>query len=118
MALLPQDDIAVGTTVSIFFQFLGGAVFLAVGENIFVARFVSELHTSAPSLDAEAVVAAGAAGLAKVVGLLDPDVLVGALDAFNVAITTTFYIIAALSAVAFFCAFGVEWRSVKGPLMV
>jgi hypothetical protein len=116
MSLLPQKDIAVGTSIGIFFQFLGGAVFLAVGENIFVARLVSSLHTYAPSLDAVAVVAAGAAGLKEVVSVQDPSAMTGALAAYNVGITSTFYIIAAVAALAFFCAFGVEWRSVKGPL--
>lgn len=38
----------------------------------------------------------------------------GALLAYDEAIMSTFYLCAAGGAAAFVCAFGLEWRSVKG----
>ena len=112
MSILPQRDLPSGTSISVFFQFFGGAIFLAVAENIFVSRLTTELGIYAPHVDAQAVVAAGAEGLRKVVR--NPVDLAGAVQAYDVAITGTFYLCAAGAAVAFFCAFGLEWRSVKG----
>lgn len=75
MSLLPQDDIPIGTTICVFFQFFGGAIFLAIGKNVFLSRLTSSLHTYAPSLDVATVVAAGAEGLRKVISLEDPSAL-------------------------------------------
>jgi hypothetical protein len=113
MTLLPANDIPIGTSICMFFQFFGGAVFLAIGENIFVSRLVSSLHTYAPSLDAEMIVAAGAEGLRKTVASYDPTALDGAVHAYNVATASTFYPVAAGAVMVFICAFGVEWRNVK-----
>jgi hypothetical protein len=112
MALLPQSDLPTATSISVFFQFFGGAIFLAIGENIFVSSLVKHLHIYAPELDAEKVVLVGAEGLRKVVQA-GPD-LHGALLAYDAAITQTFYLTAAGAVVGFFCSFGMEWRSVKG----
>jgi len=112
MALLPQSDLPAATSISVFFQFFGGAIFLAIGENIFVSSLVKNLHIYAPQIDAETVVLAGAEGLRKVVKA-GPD-LHAALLAYDVAITQTFYLTAAGAVVGFFCSFGMEWRSVKG----
>lgn len=114
MSILPQNDIPTGTSISVFIQFFGGAIFLAIGENIFVSRLVSALHTYAPTLDASTVVAAGAEGLRRVVAMEDPAALVSALHAYDIAITSTFYLCVAGSCAAFLFAFGVEWKSVKG----
>ena len=112
MALLPQSDLPTATSISVFFQFFGGAIFLAIGENIFVSSLVKHLHLYAPQVDAEAVVIAGAEGLRKVVSA-GPD-LHAALLAYNVAITQTFYLTAAGAVVGFFLSFGMEWKSVRG----
>jgi hypothetical protein len=112
MSLLPQSDLPTATSISVFFQFFGGAVFLAISENIFVSSLVKNLHIYAPQVNAEAVVVAGAEGLRKVVAA-GPD-LRGALLAYDVAITQTFYLTAAGGVAGFLCSFGMEWRSVKG----
>jgi len=111
MAILPQSDLPTATSIAVFFQFFGGAIFLAIGENIFVSSLVKNLHIHAPQVDAQMVVVAGAEGLRKVVEA-GPD-LQGALLAYNVAITQTFYLTAAGAVAGFLCSFGMEWRSVK-----
>jgi len=113
MVLLPANDIPIGTAICVFFQFFGGAIFLAIAENIFSSRLVSALHTHAPSLDAATVILAGAEGLRKVVNMEDPSALEGAIKAYNIAVTGTFYPVAAAGAIAFLFAFGVEWRRGK-----
>ena len=111
MVILPEADIPIGTSMAVFFQFFGGAIFLAIGESIFVTRLNSALYTYAPTLSAAKVVAAGATGLKTVVemeGAGDVGLLGGKL-AYNQAITSTFYLMAAGAAVSFLCGFGIQW---------
>jgi hypothetical protein len=55
-------------------------------------------------------VAAGAEGLRKVVSLEDPAALEGGIVAYNLAITSTFYLVAASAGFSFFCALGMSGR--------
>jgi len=112
MTLLPQADLPTATSISVFFQFFGGAIFLNIGENIFVSSLVKNLHKYAPNVDATLVVNVGAAGLRKVVKA-GAD-LEGSLLAYDAAITRTFFLCAAGAVLGFFCSFGMEWGSVKG----
>jgi hypothetical protein len=116
MTLIPSADLPVVTSIAVFFQFFGGAIFLAISENIFVSKLVDSLHVYAPSLDAEMVVAAGAEGLRKVVNMEtvggdDQLVLAGALVAYNKAIMQTFWLAVAGGIAAFVASFGMEWRN-------
>lgn len=114
MSLLPTNDLTSATSIVVFFQFLGGAIFLGIAENIFVSRLVSSLHEYTPELDAQAVVNVGANGLRKLLsqeGQLD--LLDGALLAYDDAITRTFLLGAAGAAIAFVASFGMKWRSFK-----
>jgi hypothetical protein len=112
MAVLSPSQLPTGTSIAVFFQFLGGSIFLAIGENILVSRLTDALALYAPDVNAAAVIGAGAAGLRGVVGTSGTD-LENCIEAYNVAITATFYLCAAGAAVAFLAAFGMEWRSVK-----
>jgi hypothetical protein len=111
MSLLPPSQLPIGTSIAVFFQFLGGSIFLAISSNILNSRLTTALATYAPTVNATMVIAAGAEGLRKVV--TDKTELEGAVLAYNVAITGTFYLCAAGAAVAFLAAFGMEWRSFK-----
>lgn len=116
MIILPEDDIPIGTSIAVFFQFFGGAIFLALGESIFVARLISALHTYAPALNATDVVNAGATGLKAIVEMeVAGEIgLQGGKLAYNQAITNIFYLMTAGAAVSFLCSFGIEWG---GPVV-
>jgi arginine exporter protein ArgO len=114
MSLLPTSDLTSATSIVVFFQFLGGAIFLGIAENIFVSRLVSSLQEYAPELDAQAVVDVGANGLRTLLNNEGKMNLLGAaLRAYDAAITRTFLLGAAGAAIAFFASFGMEWRSFK-----
>jgi hypothetical protein len=118
MSLIAPADLPVATSIAVFFQFFGGAMFLAISENIFVSKLISALHEYAPSLDAGTIVAAGASGLRKTVENEggDASALRGALIAYNAAIMQTFWLTVAGGALAFVASFGMEWKNlVKKP---
>ncbi|MCJ1390773.1 hypothetical protein MMC18_003634 [Xylographa bjoerkii] len=110
-AALPLPKVATATSIIVFFQFLGGAVLLAIAQNIFNTHLRSELLLRAPTLDPETVIKAGAGAVREIVSgsQLGP-----VLEAYDIAITDTFYVPAAGGAAAFVAACGLEWISVKG----
>jgi hypothetical protein len=92
-----------------FMQQLGGAVFLAVGQNLFSSQLVQQLSGIA-GLDPEAIVNTGATELRRVVAPDEIDTVVGA---YSYSLTRAFILSAALSACMLIGALMVEWRSIK-----
>ncbi|KAL8720385.1 MAG: hypothetical protein Q9225_002737 [Loekoesia sp. 1 TL-2023] len=111
--VLPLDDVPIGTTIIIFLQTLGGALFISVGQNIFTNRLMKNLIVDAPSLPPELVLHTGATKLRG----LDPASLSGVLRAYNSAITQTFYVSLAMAAFSIVGSALIEWKSVKGKKM-
>ncbi|CAK41125.1 uncharacterized protein An12g02860 [Aspergillus niger] len=110
-ASLPSEDVPVGTALMIFYQTLGGAVFLIVAQNLFQHELVKRLTgRNIPGVDASSVAAAGAT---EVRNLVPPKYLGESLEAYNGAVVKTFYISVALAAVAVLATFVPEWKSVK-----
>lgn len=87
MVVLSVADVSVGTAILTFFQFLGGSLFLAIGENILTQQLLKELATRAPTLDARVIVLAGATAVRQVV---DAENLTAVLEAYNAAIISVF----------------------------
>ncbi|KAK2768840.1 MFS sugar transporter [Arachnomyces sp. PD_36] len=109
--VLTIDDIPVGTAVIMFSQTLGGALFVSVGQNVFTNELVSGLVKAAPGLDPSVVLAVGATNLKSAI---PPEFLDGVQSAYNDALTNSWYVSTALSALSILAAFGMEWKSVKG----
>ncbi|KAI4128159.1 MAG: hypothetical protein LQ338_002861 [Usnochroma carphineum] len=112
--VLPLDDVPIGTTIIIFVQTLGGALFISVAQNIFTNRLINNLITDVPTVNAGIVSHTGATNLRKAV---DPASIGGVLTAYNSAITQTFYVSVAMAALSIFGSVLIEWRSVKGKKM-
>jgi len=108
------------------FQFLGGAVFLAIAQSVFASNMKSEIATLAPDLDPQVVVQAGAGAFRQV---LTPSQVDAVLQAYNVGITATFvstqhvlsdcaelsqWIPTGGAIIAFLIGWGMEWKIVKG----
>ncbi|KAL8819246.1 MAG: hypothetical protein Q9223_002277 [Gallowayella weberi] len=109
--VLPLEDVPIGTTIIIFLQMLGGALFIAIAQNIFNNRLISNLVADVPSIDPTTVLRLGATNIKK---NLDPAIIGDVLVAYNSAITQTFYVSVAIAALSIFGAVAIEWKSVKG----
>ena len=107
--VLPRKDVPTGLALMFFGQFLGGATFISVAQNIFTNRLVSAL-SSVPNFDPRSVVNVGATDLRRVV---EPDNLVLVLSAYNYALTKAFVVALALACCSAVGAAGMEWKSVK-----
>ncbi|KAH9902351.1 putative efflux pump [Xylariomycetidae sp. FL2044] len=109
--VLDIKDVPVGTSVIIFCQTLGGALFVSVGQNVFQNKLVQELAAHAPSVDPRAVLGAGATGL---IDSLPASVIPDIILSYSNALTTTFIAGIALAVFTVFGSVMVEWKSVKG----
>ncbi|KIW01485.1 uncharacterized protein PV09_07238 [Verruconis gallopava] len=109
--VLPKADIAIGTSIMMFSQTLGGALFVSVGQNVFTNELVKGIKHYVPNLDAGFVLSVGAT---EIKNRVPPASLSGVLQAYNDALTRTWYAAVALACLSGLgCAF-VQWKSVKG----
>lgn len=114
-SVLSPADTPVGVATVSFFQMFGGAFFTGVSQTIFNQQLIKELLKNVPGVDIAQLLAAGTAAVHKVAS---PDELPGIVLSYNRAILDPFYLAAAVTATAFFCALGIEWINVKGKNLV
>lgn len=110
-SVLPTEDIPVGTAVVMFTQTLGGALFVSVAQNVFTNSLLRNVQTIVPNLDPMVVLAAGATTLQKEI---PAQYLAGVREAYNSAITDTFYVGVTTAALSIIGALAMEWKSIKG----
>ncbi|KAK0620475.1 major facilitator superfamily domain-containing protein [Immersiella caudata] len=113
--VLTGPDIAVGTSVVIFFQTLSGTIFISVANNIFHDQLVSELRNRVPTVSPEVVISVGASGIAEALGGRYPGEIGVILESYSAALGRVWIILAVLACLSVFGAVFPEWRSVKKP---
>jgi EmrB/QacA subfamily drug resistance transporter len=109
--VLPAADIPTGTAIVMFFQTLGGALFVSVGQTVFTNKLVSGLKAAVPGLDPAIVLKIGATQLKTAI---DEQYRSGVLQAYNDALTTSYYVAVALATLSIVGSLTIEWKSVKG----
>lgn len=107
--ILERSDIAIGSAIIMFIRFLGSAIFLPVGENIFLNELISNLR-NLPGIDAADVTSGGATELRN---YASGDNLTTLLWDYNDAIVDVFYMVVATSAITVLGTVFVEWKSLK-----
>ena len=108
----PPEDMPTACSWEVFFKSLGGAVGISIAQTIFSDVLLSRLQ-QIPGLDAIAVVNAGAADVSAMKGVV-PAALVNRVKlAYNDAITRTFIVPVAATALAFVLAWGMERRRIE-----
>lgn len=109
--VLDISVVPIGTSVIIFVQTLGGALFVSVGQNIFSNRLAQGLKHYAPSIDPAIVLNTGATSIQQTIDKAD---LRGVTLAYNNALTQTFLVAAVMAALTIIGSLTIEWKSVKG----
>ncbi|EXJ96431.1 hypothetical protein A1O1_01557 [Capronia coronata CBS 617.96] len=110
-AVLPLKDVPTGTALVMFMQTFGGALFVSVGQNIFNNRLITEIPKYVPGLDPSIILHVGATSLKE---QIPAGSLAGVQEAYNTALTNTWYIAVAMACMTAIGAVFVEWKSVKG----
>jgi hypothetical protein len=108
--VLAVSDVPTGAVVLIFAQILGGTVWLSVAQNVLTGQLLQGLVGVVPGLSPKTVLNMGATGLRAAVA---PQYLNEVLEAYNFALTRTFFCAVSLGAVSLIASCGMEWRSIK-----
>ncbi|KAJ7043819.1 DHA14-like major facilitator [Mycena alexandri] len=109
--VLNLQDVPTGTSLIMFAQTLGGALFVSVGQNIFTNKLVSGLVSEVPGVDPAIVLNAGATSLRNAV---DAQYIPAVISVYNTALVNAFYVSIAMGCLSIVGALGMEWKSVKG----
>ena len=103
-------DMPITTSVLTFTQVLSAAVFLPISQSVFQNRLVVDLESRLSVADAAAIVKAGATGFQK---SLSSQNLPLALEGYNEALSETFYVGVACSALSIGGTLFMDWLSIK-----
>ena len=109
--VLDISQVPIGTSVIIFVQTLGGALFVSVGQSVFTNKLSAGLTKYAPSLNPAVVLTTGATSIQKEI---DKAFLPGVTQAYNEALTQAFLVAAIMAASTIVGSLAIEWKSVKG----
>ncbi|CAD6914054.1 unnamed protein product, partial [Tilletia laevis] len=101
---LAPEDIELGSAIVIFFQTLGGTMFVSIAQSVFQNKFLIYLR-ALPNVNAEQVVSHGLSAFREFTSAED---LPAVASAANQAINKTYLISAVLGALAFVSVFGME----------
>lgn len=96
-AIVDPADLSTASAMALFFQLLGGAIWLSVGQSIFTNKLILDLK-KAPSIDAASVVAAGATELRRI---LSGEDLSYAIDSYMAGLKNAYAIGIALGGATF-----------------
>jgi len=107
--VLRNADVPIGASLMFFAQWLGGAIFVSIGQNVLTTKLVSGL-ASIPGFDAKYVTSYGATDLRTFV---PQQFLAEVLGIYNGALVKVFEVALILSCLSVFGALAMEWRSVK-----
>ena len=111
-ACLELADVPIGTAMLMFVQLLGGAMFVSIGQNIFVNDLTSSVQRlNIPGLDPAALAQSGATQFRDFV---DSAYLNDVLMGYNGALVKTFQVALIMACLSVLGAAGMEWKSVKG----
>ncbi|KAH9995350.1 putative efflux pump [Xylariaceae sp. FL0662B] len=109
--VLDIRDVPTGTSVLVFVQTIGGALFVSVAQSVFAKRLGEQLAANVPGLDPRVVLGAGATNLR---GSVPPEFVPGVVLSYSNALTATFLVGTGLATFTVFGSAAIEWRSVKG----
>ncbi|KZL70660.1 major facilitator superfamily transporter [Colletotrichum incanum] len=111
-AVLPPDEISIGTAAVVASQSLGGAIFISVGNTLFQNHLLqASAQNMVPGVDIRAVLEGGATSFRTVV---PANALPMLLTVYNEALRVAFTAAIPLAGVSAIAACFMEWKSVKG----
>ncbi|KAI8931175.1 hypothetical protein NX059_011527 [Plenodomus lindquistii] len=103
------EDIAMRTAILLFFQTLGGTIFISVAQNIFANRLVGYITHSDVRFDSQLVLSIGADDLRDHFSNQD---LVEVLNAYLVGLRATWILGISCAGAAFIVSFGSQYRNI------
>ncbi|ETI24732.1 hypothetical protein G647_04102 [Cladophialophora carrionii CBS 160.54] len=112
-AIVKPSDLSSVSAIILFFQTIGGAVFISAAQAGFANKLLHQLPSKAPTVDAGKVLATGATDLRTV---FTPAQIPGILDAYMEGLRVPFIIAITCACLTFLIAFAPRWESIKGKV--
>ncbi|TAQ85849.1 hypothetical protein B7494_g5816 [Chlorociboria aeruginascens] len=109
--VLSLEDVAVGASLMFFAQWLGGAIFISVAQNILSSQLVKDLAVI-PGFDPKYIV--NGVGATDLRNVIPAQILNSVLVIYNTVLTHIFEVALILSCISILGAATLEWKSVKG----
>ncbi|KAK5000659.1 hypothetical protein LTR66_000506 [Elasticomyces elasticus] len=109
--VVDMKDVPTGTSLLIFLQTLGGALFVSIGQNVFTNKLVQGFAEHAPGVILRIVVSVGVTALQAAI---PKEFRAGVTLAYSNAPVRAFTVATVVAAASFLGAIAVEWKSVKG----
>ncbi|KAJ7626965.1 putative MFS multidrug transporter [Roridomyces roridus] len=106
--LLRAEDVPTGTSLVMFMQTLGGALFISTAQNVLTNKLTSGLVKAVPGIDVATVINAGATNLRSAVNAAD---LPTVIKVYNDALGSVFNVALGLACVSFLGSVAMEWVS-------
>nr|WNS47930.1 CapO [Capnodium sp. TTI-000886] len=110
LTTLPEEQVAGGTAVIVFFENFGGAIFLSVAQNVFDNQLVQNIVAKKVPINPATLLSEGATRIADIV---DPQYLGPLKIAYNDSVTQTFYVAVATAGISLVGSALIPWLSVK-----
>ncbi|KAH9206694.1 hypothetical protein DL95DRAFT_396739 [Leptodontidium sp. 2 PMI_412] len=110
-AFAQPEDIPAATSMILFFQMMGGAVFVAAGQSVFENRLLLAV-AKYPGIDFSFLLTVGASDLG---GKFADSTLTAVLDSYLDALKATFAFGTAVAGVAVLAGLTAPWKSIRGP---
>lgn len=112
--VLAHEDIPFGSAIIMFFQTLGGAIFISVGQSLFQNGLRSYLTAHAPDIDPTVIISAGATEVQKALqdlGKLNELPIVK--EAYMSGLVNSYRAALALACLGFVAGLLVPWKHVR-----
>ena len=107
--VLSAEDLPMGNALIVFFQALGGALAISIGQNV-LSNVLNQQLVQLPQINAASVIADGATNIASDI----PPALQGPVKAaYSFALSRTYILPIAGGGAAFLCSLGMENRTVR-----
>ncbi|KAL5315754.1 hypothetical protein ACEPPN_016624 [Leptodophora sp. 'Broadleaf-Isolate-01'] len=107
---IPAAQISIAMGILLFFQNLGGAIWLAISQIIFSSSLRTTIPHYAPAVNADVVIAAGASSVRAITSGED---LKGVLMAYSKSVNRVMYLGVGLAVGAWVCGWGMGWRDIR-----
>lgn len=108
--VLEMVDVPVGVVVVVFAQSIGGALAIAVANNLFVNKLIKSLIKFAPTLNPADIIQLGPTNLQS---HIPADLLPGVLQAYNTAVVDAFFVSVVTACMSIIGAGFMEWKTLK-----
>ncbi|KAJ9650640.1 hypothetical protein H2198_010062 [Neophaeococcomyces mojaviensis] len=112
-SVVKPSDLSSVSAMILFFQTIGGAIWISAGQAAWANKMLKVLVTDAPGINPAQVIATGATDLRKV---FTAEQLPGILDAYMEGLRIPIAIAIACAVVTVFLSFAPRWESIKGKV--